>query len=46
VALKIMQEQNLEALMVVDENGRSLRVVDRTQVLSKMLLAVTAASSG
>jgi predicted transcriptional regulator len=40
-----MQEQSLEALMVVDEYGRSLGVVDRTQVLSKML-AVTAASSG
>jgi CBS domain-containing protein len=44
-ALKIMEAQNLEALVVVDDKGRSLGVVDRAQVLSKMLLAVTAAGS-
>jgi predicted transcriptional regulator len=40
-----MEEENLEALVVVNDKGRSLGVVDREQVLSKMLLAVTAAGS-
>jgi hypothetical protein len=44
-ALKIMEEQNLEALVVVDAQGRSFGVVERAQVVSKMLLAVTAAGS-
>jgi CBS domain len=44
-ALKIMEEHNLEALVVVDDNDRMLGVVERPQVLSKMLLAVTAAGS-
>jgi predicted transcriptional regulator len=39
-----MEEQNCEALVVVDDKGRSLGVVERPQVLSKMLLASTAGS--
>ena len=34
-----MTKQNLEALVVIDEQGQLKRVVEREQILSKMMLA-------
>lgn len=39
-AIKEMTAQNLEALVVIDEQGRPKGVVEREQVLSKLLLAM------
>jgi len=40
-ALSEMLEQNLEALVVIDENRNLKGVVEREQVLSRMMLALT-----
>jgi CBS domain-containing protein len=40
-ALQQMTEQNLEALVVIDEENRLKGVVEREQILSKLMLAIT-----
>lgn len=40
-ALREMTKQNLEALVVIDENRHLKGVVEREQILSKMMLALT-----
>ena len=41
-ALREMTKQNLEALVVIDEQGQLKGVVEREQILSKMMLALAA----
>ncbi len=44
-ALRRMMDSNLEALVVVDEDSRVKGVVDREQVLSRLMLSLTGAAS-
>lgn len=39
-ALREMTRQNLEALVVIDENGKLKGIVEREQILSRMMLAL------
>jgi CBS domain-containing protein len=40
-ALRVMTEKNIEALVVTDENNRLQGIVERDQVLSRMVLALS-----